>query len=317
MRVHIATKDADEAHDWLRGAYGDHDVKLSGRSSDFHFSQTMADFGTFTVGVARHSMDVDGTWEPLDDMLLFSHLLGGRFVLRTATKELPGGPGDVLSYNPDESTTVEWRNFRMAQLRIQRSVVERFVAEVLGDDRGPTPIAFDLGPPASPSKAVQWKRLMQFVANDVAKNPGVHGSPLVMRQVRNLIVATAIDTFPNSSQAGTRAPEAHAVPAAVRLAIAFIDEHAAEDLDLTTIAEAAHVGPRALQRAFRRSLDLTPLGYLRSVRLDRAHEELRSSDPDTTTVAAIAARWGFGHPGRFAAEYRARFGRSPSDTLRG
>jgi transcriptional regulator GlxA family with amidase domain len=31
----------------------------------------------------------------------------------------------------------------------------------------------------------------------------------------------------------------------------------------------------------------------------------------------VAARWGFGHPGRFAGAYRARYGRSPSETLRG
>jgi AraC-like DNA-binding protein len=32
-------------------------------------------------------------------------------------------------------------------------------------------------------------------------------------------------------------------------------------------------------------------------------------------VSEIALRWGFGHFGRFAAEYRRRFGESPSQTL--
>jgi AraC-like DNA-binding protein len=34
------------------------------------------------------------------------------------------------------------------------------------------------------------------------------------------------------------------------------------------------------------------------------------------TVAAVAHRWGFAHLGRFAYAYRARFGVSPSETLR-
>jgi AraC-like DNA-binding protein len=32
---------------------------------------------------------------------------------------------------------------------------------------------------------------------------------------------------------------------------------------------------------------------------------------------AVALRWGFTHYGRFAAQYRQRFGCSPSQTLRG
>ena len=34
------------------------------------------------------------------------------------------------------------------------------------------------------------------------------------------------------------------------------------------------------------------------------------------TVAAIALHWGFANPGRFAVDYRAAYGRSPSQTLR-
>ena len=40
------------------------------------------------------------------------------------------------------------------------------------------------------------------------------------------------------------------------------------------------------------------------------------SDPDDRdTVPAVAARWGFTNPGRFAAAYRQAYGRQPSDTL--
>jgi len=48
----------------------------------------------------------------------------------------------------------------------------------------------------------------------------------------------------------------------------------------------------------------------------RANEALRRSDPARVTVSAVAHRWGFAHLGRFASAYRARFGESPSVTLR-
>ncbi|MFY0407402.1 helix-turn-helix domain-containing protein [Solicola sp. PLA-1-18] len=53
------------------------------------------------------------------------------------------------------------------------------------------------------------------------------------------------------------------------------------------------------------------------MRLERAHEELQRADPTRgDTVAAVAARWGFANPGRFAARYRSTFGVLPSHTLR-
>jgi AraC-like DNA-binding protein len=61
---------------------------------------------------------------------------------------------------------------------------------------------------------------------------------------------------------------------------------------------------------------MSPMAYLRHVRLARAHEELRRSDPGQVTVAEVAYRWGFGHLGRFSASYQAQYGVSPSQTLR-
>ncbi|MEJ2890163.1 helix-turn-helix domain-containing protein [Actinomycetospora aeridis] len=107
-------------------------------------------------------------------------------------------------------------------------------------------------------------------------------------------------------------------PATLRRAIAHLEEHAAEDVDVADVAAAAGLGVRGLQMAFRRWRDTTPLAYLRDVRLARAHQELRAADARTggETVADIAARWHFTHPGRFSVTYRERYGCSPSETLR-
>lgn len=317
MRLRIATTDAEEAHAWLRDAYVDHSARLSGQRDSFRFSHRLADCGKFMVGMAQHTMTLHGEWEPLDEILLFGHLLSGRFDIRSHIDEVAAGPGDVFAYDPDAQMSVMWADIRMAQIRMRRGAVERVVAELVGDNRTSERISFDLARPLTRARATQWKRLMQYVTNDVAANPIVHSSPLIMGQVFRLIVATSLETFPNSTLdlLGRQAPAAS--PRAVRRAVEFIESNAAADIGLTEIAEAAHVGPRALQRAFRRSLDVTPVGYLRSVRLDRAHDDLRESDGATTTVAELAARWGFAHPGRFAVAYRVKFGHSPSETLRG
>ena len=107
-----------------------------------------------------------------------------------------------------------------------------------------------------------------------------------------------------------------AQPQTLRQAIAFIDDNAHLDIRLTDIAAAIGVPPRTVQYTFRRHLGATPLGYLRRVRLQRAHRDLQAADPAVDTVMAIAGRWRFGHPGRFSRAYKDAFGSSPSLTLR-
>lgn len=102
----------------------------------------------------------------------------------------------------------------------------------------------------------------------------------------------------------------------VGLAVAFIRERARDDIGVADIAAASFVTIRAVQLAFRRYLGTTPLGYLRQVRLERAHEQLLSADSDRTTVSAVAADWHFSNASRFSGHYRAAYGVPPVQTLR-
>jgi transcriptional regulator GlxA family with amidase domain len=102
----------------------------------------------------------------------------------------------------------------------------------------------------------------------------------------------------------------------VQRAVGFIEANADIDITIADIARAAGVTARAVQLAFRRHLDITPAGYLRRVRLDQAHRELQAADPDHGSVTAVAYRWGFSSPSRFASYYRRAYGVPPSHTLR-
>ena len=120
---------------------------------------------------------------------------------------------------------------------------------------------------------------------------------------------------PGGRRPGRRRPRP-GPPHALRRAVRYIEEHAGDDIGLTDIAAAAGLGARGLQLAFRRHHDVTPLEYLRRVRLDRAHRDLQAATPADSTVSGIADRWGFPHHGNFSALYLRTYGCSPSITLR-
>ncbi|WP_169813072.1 helix-turn-helix transcriptional regulator [Nocardia jejuensis] len=102
----------------------------------------------------------------------------------------------------------------------------------------------------------------------------------------------------------------------VRLGVEFMEANLREAIDISDVADAGNVSVRAMQLAFRRELDTTPMAYLRDLRMRAAHGELSERViGDGTTVTSVAIGWGFAHPGRFAIAYRHVYGRSPHLTL--
>lgn len=157
-------------------------------------------------------------------------------------------------------------------------------------------------------------RIQRLVAANLARHSD---NAVACRELIRLLNSAALVCFSNSTLAVEPPPSSRAVPEPVRRAVAYIHHHADTPLVLADLSAEAGLSPRALQAAFRRHLDTTPLGYLRRIRLECAHRQLLQAEPgDGQTVAAVAAHWGFTQLGRFAQEHRARYGTNPAQTLR-
>jgi AraC-like DNA-binding protein len=104
-------------------------------------------------------------------------------------------------------------------------------------------------------------------------------------------------------------------PWQLRTAAEYIRANSHLPLSLGDLCRIAGVNARTLQFCFHRSMGCGPIEFLRATRMERARNDLLGMH-ETTTVAEIAARWGFQHFGRFASEYAKRYGEMPSETLR-
>jgi len=98
-------------------------------------------------------------------------------------------------------------------------------------------------------------------------------------------------------------------------AVDFMHANMHQPMTLSEVAEATGMSVRSLQYGFRRFRNITPLGYLREIRLEAAQAEL-SSPLNRLSIKDVALKWGFTHMGHFAARYRAAFGETPSETAR-
>ena len=210
----------------------------------------------------------------------------------------------------------EFDGCRSRVVSIARSRVRDYARQVAGTD------AFDLrftGHHArSAGLARQWYATRRYLTDIIEMTAGDPGAGLMREELTGLIAASLLTTFPNTLT-GYLDRHDHrpiGVTAAMRRAVAYIDEHLQEPVTMADIAGASRLSVRGLHDAFRRQHDTTPMKYLQTARLAAARADLLASDPTTDTVAAIARRWGFAHLGRFAANYRTAFGELPAESLR-
>ena len=306
--------DPDEAHAWLRKAYADHDVRISGSTADFVFSCDITRFDGMTFGRMTHSMAVNvDVYGGLRNLSIVQHQEGNPVQVVTGAETVDLRAGDCFLLPPDRPYQASWNSVSVTLTTLGFESLQRDATWLVDHET----VHVDFARPITLAAGRHWSQTIGYVERVVSSSPLLDSAPLARRELGWLVNSAVLACFPNSTLDAEPASYAGDTPQPLRRALAFIDEHAADPITLNEIAAAARLSPRGLQAAFRRRLDTTPLAYLRSVRMQRAHRDLQDAEPaDAMSVAVVAAHWGFAHLGRFATEYRRRFGIYPSQTLR-
>lgn len=304
---------ADMMEQFLVGAYGTA-MRIKGDDERRLLRHRRADAGLVAVETAYQSADLQFAVEPLNKLVV-SWTSTSRLERASGAASRRYDVGELfLISDPEQPYWARWLPGEIQNCIIDPATLAEVAASAPG--RRPAPIRFTSFDPKTPAAAAHWWTTRSYVA-DLLVDLDAGAAPLVTANAARLLAAVTLATFPNTAVTDATATDRHdAHPATVRRAVAFIDEHAHEDLAIADIAAAAHVTIRAVQLAFRRHLGTTPMAYLRQVRLAHAHRDLTRTDPAHESVTAVAYRWGFPSPSRFTEQYRQAYGVLPSATLR-
>lgn len=164
---------------------------------------------------------------------------------------------------------------------------------------------------------LSWVTFARQVAAGALAGDGLATHELVARPLQEALLNGLLLAAEHPWRDELADPTGPVRPAPVKRATDAVQARPEHPFTTAELAALARVSVRRLQESFRQYVGMSPMAYVREVRLERVHEELRAGDPDGLSVGEVAWRWGFTHPGRFAAQYRARFGETPSRTLRG
>lgn len=308
--------DPDKIVDYLEGAYAARLRLTRERDRTSPLTNARVDVGAFAIDNVTLPGEVRSAPDPLNKVMVVWPSRG--FVAAScAGTEAMASPGEiVLVSQPDLPHRAHMRDVSAVSVMIDPGLL--FGAAGGWPENGsPKTIRFESMRPVNPAAGLLWRDTVRYIQRCVLADDSI-ATPLVLGHASRLLVAATLAAFPNTMvNSATAIDRSDGHPALLRRAKEFMEENAANDIALADIATALGVTPRAVQYAFRRHLDITPLQYLRCLRLDRAHAELLEADSREHSVAEIAARWGFAHTGRFAMMYRKAYGVSPRGTLLG
>ena len=94
----------------------------------------------------------------------------------------------------------------------------------------------------------------------------------------------------------------------------YVLAHRDQAVTVPELCECLFVSRRTLQYCFEDVLNISPMQYLRLIRLNGARRSLRDSSGAPVSVRDVAADWGFWHFSQFSSDYRKLFGHCPSES---
>lgn len=309
----VDTRRPDEAREEIGRIFCPHALTPTARHAQgFHARHHTAVHSGYSVNYVTYTAAVDIDPGELSRFFLLQVPIRGGATVRCGTIVAEAAAevrASILS--PTLPTRMTWHDgCEKIIILIRREALEAQFAALTHEpgERIEFATGIDLATPSGRALR-RHVDLMLAVAEDGA------APEAYMVSLRDALTTLLLTSLGHSRSGLLNRPVAAPAPKAVRRAEAFIAEHADQPIAMAEIAAAAGVCLRSLQDAFKAARGITLTDCIRNTRLDRFRAALEDLEgPDSVTDIAFAA--GFGHLGRAAAVYRARFGETPQQTLR-
>ena len=219
-----------------------------------------------------------------------------------------GGPARGLIHGGQDGTRALTQNGTVrTNIWVAHAAVERAMSAQLGEVLR-TPVIFRPEIDWTAGAGLSVQRLVVHAAAEFERPDGMSVQPLALAAFTDLFVQAVLTGLPHSHSERLLQARATATPRHLRRAEAFMRASADQPVNLADIAAAANCSVRSLHSAFGQFRETTPHKALQTIRLERAAADLQRCEE---TVAVVARRYGFSHPGRFATLYARRYGQRP------
>jgi len=291
-------------------------IDLEEEDASFHFAHNQLDLPHSSIHILDYHCEKSAVrleMPPMAPFLLLQFSLMGEAELTQDGETHVLRPGQLRIVHGDSPLNGRLLpGYRSMLFLVARSTLTAALSEQLGR-RPERPLVFDstmldagcLGDTVQSLTMAMWQNVE---GAGPAALPGA-----VTKTAEDFILSLILWSLPHNYRDELEEHDTVA-PYYVRRVERFVQAHARDVLCFGDLVQVSGVSERTLQDGFRRYRRTTPMSYVRNVRLELARKSLL--DAPRQLVTEVAMDCGFSHLGKFAIDYRERFGERPSETLR-
>lgn len=250
--------------------------------------------------------------DPTNALQLVVPLTGTMARKRLGTTYL-ARPNEGFLFSPDEPVDLDWHDDCTAVVAwIDQKILRDMFCTVIGHFHSDT-IRFPAHIKLDRGIGLSIRNSLGTIVHETDDDNSLFSRGVSSKSIEEVLLTSLL--YASSDVAELKEREKLHGTSSLQAALDYIFAHIEDDITSTDLVEATGVSLRKLQYDFATHLGIGPMKKIRQEKLLRARELLKSSAPDTTTVADIAARWGFYDRRYFTKVYKAEFGEWPSVTL--
>jgi AraC-like DNA-binding protein len=273
------------------------------------------DLGAVTVGRCRCPAGISARVDDLESFYEVNVPRAGSVLAEHRNAVAEASPGRAAVYQPaGEVRMLTSAPYDSYVVRVGRQALEDALAAWL--DRPVThPLEIRLLIDLRSPEGTRLVRLVRLLGVGSETRTNVLMNPMVAAPLHDAVLVSLLGAADHHYREMLEHPVASWGPMPVFRAVEAMNEQPAEPYTPAVLAEVAGESVRCLHEGFRRHVGPSPMQYLRQVRLDRSHDELRAGEPGETTVSGVAQKWGFPSVDRYTTDHLQAFGVTPSQTL--
>lgn len=269
------------------------------------------------VGIGRMSYGAEVTVNPaiFEDFLLMQMPVRGFEKIKLDNDRILCTPKSFGIINSSVKSVIEHqRDTEKLIIRIDKNLIDKHCQQILNLTISKN-VEFDPTMLVDTKAGSQWLRMISWIYDFISNEDQL--PPLMISQIESNVVNMLLLNQNNNYSAEIHNDDFSIAPSFIKRVEHYIQENAHKPIAVNDMAEYAGVSTRSLYTGFRKYRNITPMRYLKEVRLQYVYEELQRASLGTDKVTTIAFKWGFSHLGHFSTDYKRRFGETPYETLLG